>query len=209
MSDENPFAAPTASVVERPELPSVDLSAQKLRLNAWLTVAEALGTIVLLFLVVMGSWQEQEQLLTYSNWLGAALALLGCYLLFQLRELAERLFQAQRLGRVVWFSVLGSVVYQLLMLTVEASTGELDWSMVVSIGSLPLMGVLSLWLGIRLLQVENVYPSFRLMAWLDIASGVLLLLILPGVLAPLPLIGAMLCQAAVFFRAAAELPTAD
>ena len=75
----------------------------------------------------------------------------------------------------------------------------------LSLAGVFVLGCISLWLGICLLRVENVYPSFRLMAWLDIAGGVMLMSLLLAMLAPLPLIGALLAQMLLFFRVAAEL----
>ena len=140
-----------------------------------------------------------------NDWLGVALVLLGCYLLLQLKQLAEARFNAQGLQRPVWTMVLFSLLFAGGMLLLGEPSGELDWPLLLSLAGVFVLGCISLWLGICLLRVENVYPSFRLMAWLDIAGGVMLMSLLLAMLAPLPLIGALLAQMLLFFRVAAEL----
>ena len=61
------------------------------------------------------------------------------------------------------------------------------------------------WLGLRLLKQENLYPSLRIMAWLDIAGGAMLASVLLLVLAVLPPLAATVAMALARWRAAREL----
>lgn len=70
---------------------------------------------------------------------------------------------------------------------------------------LALLGVATLWLGLRLLKQENLYPSLRIMAWLDIAGGAMVVSVLLLVLAMLPLLAATVAMALAYWRAAREL----
>lgn len=205
MQDENPFAAPTVPLVDNQPRELQGWTAGRLNLLGWLCLAGVLGNTLLWLSSFAGVWLDPAQLQVLNDWLGVALVLLGCYLLLQLKQLAEARFNAQGLQRPVWAMVLFSLLFEGGMLLLGEPTGELDWPLFLSLAGVFLLGCISLWLGIRLLRVENVYPSFRLMAWLDIAGGVMLMSLLLALLAPLPLIGALLAQMLLFFRVAAEL----
>lgn len=205
MQDDNPFAAPTVSLVDTQPRELQGWTAGRLNLLGWLCLAGVLGNTLLWLSSFAGVWLDPAQLQVLNDWLGVALVLLGCYLLLQLKQLAEARFNAQGLQRPVWAMVLFSLLFEGGMLLLGEPTGELDWPLFLSLVGVFVLGCISLWLGIRLLRVENVYPSFRLMAWLDIAGGVMLMSLLLALLAPLPLIGALLAQMLLFFRVAAEL----
>ena len=205
MQDENPFAAPTVLLVDTQPRELQGWTAGRLNLLGWLCLAGVLGNTLLWLSSFAGVWLDPAQLQVLNDWLGVALVLLGCYLLLQLKQLAEARFNAQGLQRPVWAMVLFSLLFEGGMLLLGEPTGELDWPLFLSLVGVFVLGCISLWLGIRLLRVENVYPSFRLMAWLDIAGGVMLMSLLLALLAPLPLIGALLAQMLLFFRVAAEL----
>lgn len=205
MQDDNPFAAPTVSLVDTQPRKLEGWTAGRLNLLGWLCLAGVLGNTLLWFSSFAGVWLDPAQLQVLNDWLGVALVLLGCYLLLQLKQLAEARFNAQGLQRPVWAMVLFSLLFEGGMLLLGEPSGELDWPLLLSLAGVFVLGAISLWLGIRLLRVENVYPSFRLMAWLDIAGGVMLMSLLLAMLAPLPLIGALLAQMLLFFRVAAEL----
>ena len=205
MQDDNPFAAPTVPLVDTQLRELQGWTAGRLNLLGWLCLAGVLGNTLLWLSSFAGVWLDPAQLQVLNDWLGVVLVLLGCYLLLQLKQLAEARFNAQGLQRPVWAMVLFSLLFEGGMLLLGEPTGELDWPLFLSLAGVFLLGCISLWLGIRLLRVENVYPSFRLMAWLDIAGGVMLMSLLLALLAPLPLIGALLAQMLLFFRVAAEL----
>ena len=205
MQDDNPFATPTVPLVDSQPRQLAGWTAARLNLLGWLILAAVLGNVLLWLSSFAGAWLEQAQLQVLNDWLGVALVLLGCYLLLQLKQLAEARFNAQGLQRPVWAMVLFSLLFEGGMLLLGEPSGELDWPLLLSLAGVFMLGAISLWLGIRLLRVENVYPSFRLMAWLDIAGGVMLMSLLLALLAPLPLIGALLAQMLLFFRVAAEL----
>jgi hypothetical protein len=67
------------------------------------------------------------------------------------------------------------------------------------------LGLVVLWLGIVLLKVENAYPVLRVLAWLEIASGVMVASVVLLVVGVLPLLAAMVATALVFFHGAKEL----
>ena len=62
-----------------------------------------------------------------------------------------------------------------------------------------------LWTGIVLLKVVNAYPSVRVLAWLNVAAGVLVASVILMMIGVLPLLAAMVASALVFFRGAKEL----
>ena len=72
-------------------------------------------------------------------------------------------------------------------------------------GLLALLGLTMLWLGIMLLKVENAYPALRVLAWLNMAGGVLAASIILLVVAVLPMLAAMVATALVFFNQMALL----
>lgn len=205
MQYDNPFATPTVPLVDSQPRELAGWTASRLNLLGWLSLAAVLGNVLLWLSSFTGAWLEQAKLQVLNDWLGVTLVFLGCYLLLQLKQLAEARFNAQGLQLPVWAMVLFSLLFEGGMLLLGEPSGELDWPRLLSLAGVFMLGAISLWLGIRLLRVENVYPSFRLMAWLDIAGGVMLMSLLLAMLAPLPLIGALLAQMLLFFRVAAEL----
>ena len=72
-------------------------------------------------------------------------------------------------------------------------------------GGLAVLGLVILWLGIVLLKVENAYPLLRTLAWLNVASGVLVASVILLVIGILPMLAAMVASALVFFQGAKEL----
>ena len=80
---------------------------------------------------------------------------------------------------------------------------------VVYVGVLILLGGATSWLGICLLRVQNVYPIFRVMAWMEVIGGAMLATVLLVLVAIIPLLGGTLTMMLVFFRAAAEVQTAN
>lgn len=201
----NPYATPHVSLTENSGPPSLDgWSAGQLRLLAWLSLVSAVGSLLLLALALAEGLQGSQAVGRVSDWLSPVLILLGCYLLIQLKRFAEQRFAAQRLVWPVWAVIVCSLLLGVLDVLWGPATSELGWQMLSYFGVLAGYGALLTWLGIRLRQVQNVYPVFNLMAWMDIIGGIMLASIILLVLAMLPLIGANLAMAWVFFKAAAE-----
>lgn len=202
----NPYAAPQTNLVESLGVEKLEgWSSGRLQLLGYLNLVSALGSVLVLGLALAAGFLEDASLQSLGDWLSPALTLLGCYLLIQLKLLAEQRFAAQQLHKPVWAVVLCGLLLMLLnLLWGDAATGEMGWRMFSYLGVIAGYGALLAWLGFRLRQVQNVYPAFRLMAWLELVGGLMLLTVMLLVLAMLPLIGASVAMAWVFFRAAAE-----
>lgn len=202
---DNPYAAPQVSLVENTEMQRPDgWNSGRLQLLGYLNLVAALGSLVALVLAVMAGFLEDASLESFSEWLNPALTFLGCYLLLQLKFFAEQRFCAQHLSQPTWVVVLWGLLVLMLDLFWTEALGELGWQMVVYLAVLAVYGGLLAWLGFRLRQVQNVYPAFRLMAWLELIGGLMLASVILAVVAMLPLIGASIAMAWVFFQAATE-----
>lgn len=204
--EHNPYSAPRVELLD--PLPVVALerwSAAHLSLLAWLTLVSLLGTLVVFGFGLAAESLEVAAYQSSVDGLNLVLTVLGCYLLLRLKAFAEARFAAKHLAWPVWCSVLG---YGLLGIFEygfdESSMASLNWQAFVYLGLMVLAGGLTLWLGIRLLKVEQAYPVFRLMAWMDIASGICLLSVVLLVVAVLPLLGGSVAMMLVFFKGAAE-----
>lgn len=202
---DNPYAAPQVSLVENTEVQKLEgWSPGLLQLLGYLNLVAALGSLVALVLAVMAGFLEDDSLESFSVWLSPAVTLLGCYLLLQLRFFAEQRFSAQHLSKPTWAAVLFGLLMMMLDLLWKDELGELSWRMFVYFTFIAVYGAVLAWLGFRLRQVQNVYPSFRLMAWLELIGGLMLASVILFMLALLPLLGASIAMAWVFFQAAAE-----
>ena len=208
--DENPYAAPRVSVVDGAPVPQLaQLRAGHLRLLGWLSLVSVFASLVLLLLALrepdLGEAGKQ-----LTDWLGLALVLLGNYLLLCLKRFAEARFAAKGMAWPVWLMVVGGLLLELLDFLFGADM--FNSFNPQGIGYLVLMvayGMATVWLGVCLLRVENVYPAFRLMAWLNIAGGLLMASVLLVLLAIVPLLGSSIALSWVFWRAAAEQRLSD
>jgi hypothetical protein len=202
---DNPYAAPQVSLVENAEVQTLEgWSPGRLQLLGYLNLVAALGSLVALGLAFMAGFLEDTSLETFGDWLSPALTLLGCYLVLQLKFFAEQRFAAQNLSNSTWAVVLWGLLVMMLDLLWKSALDELGWQMFGYLAALAIYGILLAWWGFRLRQVQNVYSSFRLMAWLELIGGLMLASVILVVLAMLPLIGASIATAWVFFQAAAE-----
>ena len=202
---DNPYAAPQVSLVENTEVQKLEgWSPGLLQLLGYLNLVAALGSLVALVLAVMAGFLDDASLESFGDWLSPAITLLGCYLLLQLRFFAEQRFAAQHLSKPTWAVVLCGLLVMVLDLFWTEALEQLDWQMFCYLALIAIYGGLLAWLGFRLRQVQNVYPAFRVMAWLDLIGGLMLLSVILVMLAMLPLIGASIATAWVFFQAAAE-----
>jgi len=203
--DENPYSTPQVSVVEAVPVPSLSgWSAGQLRLLGWLSLISVFASLVLLLLALEEeSVGEQGQRL--ADWLGLALVLLGSYLLLCLKGFAEARFTATGLAWPVWLMVITGLLLELLDFLFGAEMfASLSPQGVTYLILMALYGLATLWLGVRMLRVENVYPAFRLLAWLNIAGGLLMASVVLVLLAILPLLASSLALMLVFWRGAAE-----
>lgn len=207
MDQNNPYAAPQVALVDQ-QAPQQLLgwSAAQLQLLGWLCLVSLLSTLVDLVLVFVVDEQADALLQRGVVALGLISTLLGMYLLLRFKRFAEQRFSARGLTLPVWLAVLFSLVLEALDLAFgEVVLSQLGGPMFVYFGALAVLGGVTLWLGICLLQVKDVYPVFRVMAWMEIVGGGLLATILLMVLAIVPLVGGTLCMMLVFFRGAEEL----
>jgi len=205
--EENPYSAPQVALVDdhRPsKLPG--WSVAQLELLGWLSLVSVLGTLVLLVLAFVGGLTAQAGLERYSNWLGLVMVLLGDYLLLRLNSFAQARFDARGLGAPVWTVVALSLLMEAFDLAFgNRSFTHFSWETLVYFGLVFALGASSTWYGIRLLKVQNVYPVFRLMAWLEIVGGLMMATLVLMLLGMLPLLGATLAMMVVFFKGAAEV----
>lgn len=207
--DENPYAAPRVDLMEDTEpRPMRDWTPGHLRLLAWLSLVCAVSTLVLTGVVVAAGATEDPLMTQLSDWFGVALTLLGCYLLIRLKLFAEARFHAEALAAPVWTVIIGSLVIEALGFMMGDSSTEPGWPMLFYFGVVALLGALTAWLGVRLLKVQNVYPAFRVMGWLDLVGGIMMATIVLMMLGLLPLIAGNVAMMLVFFRGARELEPA-
>ena len=201
MDQHNPFAAPQVALVDAQvpqQLPG--WNAGQLRILGWLNLVYLFANLVVLGLAFV------EDLLTLGDWLSAATTLLGCYLILRLKAFLQARFAARGLDWPVWLSILLSVALELTQLYWgDSALTEYSVPSFTYFGLLALLGLTMLRLGIMLLKVENAYPALRVLAWLNMAGGVLAASIILLVVAVLPMLAAMVATALVFFRGAAEL----
>ena len=204
--EHNPYSAPRVELLE--PLPVVALDhwrAGHLSLLAWLTLVSLLGTLVVLGFGLVAQRLEVGAYQPAIDGLSLALTVLGCYLLLRLKAYAEARFAAKYLAWPVWCAVVSDGVLGIFEYGFEEKLlANLNWQTFVYLGLMALAGGFTLWLGIRLLGVEQAYPVFRLMAWLDIASGICLLSVVLVMVAVLPLLGGNVAMMLVFFKGAAE-----
>jgi hypothetical protein len=203
--DNNPYAAPQASVVENTALAELaDFSPAYLRRLGWLSLISMIASLVLLLMALQHDALpgEGRQL---ADWLGLALMLLGNYLLLCLKGFAEARFAAAGLAWPVWLMVVSGLLLELLDFIFGAEMfSSFNLPGISYFAVMAAYGLATLWLGVRLLRVENVYPSLRLLAWLDITGGLLMASVVLVLLAIVPLLGSSMALAAVFFRGAQE-----
>lgn len=206
--DANPYATPRVELVEQgiPDAFRRRWTPAQLRILAWLCLASIAGGVVLMVLSLLEAFGDGAAFGVYADWLGLLLSLLGAYLLLRLKHLVESRFRGPSLAWPVWLSILLTLLgegWSLLAVTDDALQGW-NWQALVYFALLALIGATTLWLGLRLLKQENLYPSLRIMAWLDIAGGAMLASVLLLVLAVLPLLAATVAMALACWRAARE-----
>ncbi|BCD89580.1 hypothetical protein PSm6_59870 [Pseudomonas solani] len=132
--------------------------------------------------------------------------LLGSYLSLRLKGFAEARFAATGLGWPTWLVILAGMLTQvMLMLVSDQSLARLGWEMGLYLGLMVGYGAVTVWLAVRLLKVQNVYPVFRVMAWLLLVGGVMMATVLLMMIALLPLLGSSIAMALVFFRGARDM----
>lgn len=207
MEQNNPYAAPQVALVDQPKRqPLQGWSAGQLQLLGWLCLVSLLAALVDLVLVFVVDEQADAPLQQGVVALGLVSTLLGMYLLLRFKHFAEQRFDARGLTLPVWLAVFFTLVLEGLDLAFgDTELAQFGWPMFIYFGLLAVLGGVTLWLGIRLLQVRDVYPVFRVMAWMEIVGGGLLATVLLMVLAIVPLVGATLCMMLVFWRGAEEL----
>ena len=202
---DNPYAAPRVSLVDNAEARTLEnWSPGRLQLLGYLNLVAAFGSVVSLALALSAGFLGDASLESFADWLSPAVTLLGCYLLLQLKGFAEQRFAAQHLSRSTWAVLIWGLLVMMLDLLWKDALGELNWRMFVYLAFIAVYGAFLAWLGFRLRQVQNAYPAFRLLAWLELIGGLLLASVILFMLALLPLIGASIAMAWVFFQAAAE-----
>jgi hypothetical protein len=202
MEQNNPYAAPQVALVDEQAPQSLPgWSPGKLQLCGWLSLVYLVATLVVLALAFV------EDLTRLGDVLGVASTLLGCYLALRLKAFLESRFSARGLAWPVWLSILLSVVLEAINLYWRKDELGMGFTpqAVFYFGLAALLGLVILWLGIMLLKVENPYPVLRVLAWLNIATGVLMASVILFLVGILPLLAAMVAAALVFFLGAQEL----
>lgn len=202
---QNPYAAPQVALVEEqaPNLPG--WRAEQLRLLGWLSLVSLLGTVTGLVLAFFVGEERTSGLARGTDTLGIATILLGCYLSLRLKAFAEQRFGAQGLLIPTWLIVVVSILLQAIdVIWGDSLFSGIGPATIVYGVLIVIIGIATLWLGVRLLKTQNVYPVFRVMAWLHIVGGALVASVILMVIGVLPLLAASAALALVFFRAARE-----
>jgi len=207
MEQNNPYSMPQVALVDEYLPQSLEgWTSGRLQLLGWLSLVSVLGTVVLLALSIAGEIGGDKTLKDYLDWLSVALLLLGNYLLIRFKAFAEVRFLASGLAWPIWSVVAVSIVMEVLSLVIdEAEFGKFGWQALLFFGAIALYGAAIVWLGVRLLKVENVYPAFRVMAWFEIVGGVMAASVILILVAVLPMLGASVALMLVFFKGATEL----
>ncbi|WP_330114148.1 hypothetical protein SA496_16395 [Pseudomonas sp. JS3066] len=204
--EENPYAAPRVELVEDAGPRQMNgWTPGHLRLLGWLSLACAVCTLILTGVALAAGATEDPLMTRLSDWIGVALTLLGCYLLIRLKLFAEARFSADGLAPPVWAVIIGSLAIEGLDFLMGDASTEPGWPMLFYFGAVAVLGALTGWLGVRLLKVQNAYPAFRVMGWLDLVGGIMMATIVLMLLGLLPLIAGNLAMMLVFFRGAREL----
>ncbi|WP_043309800.1 hypothetical protein [Pseudomonas sp. ML96] len=201
MDPNNPYASPQVALVDAQAPRPLDgWNPGQLRLLGWLNLAYLVATLVVIGLAFV------ESLVAIGDWLSVAATLLGSYLALRLKAFLQARFAARGLDWPVWLSVVLSVALELAQLYWgETALAEFSAPSYIYFGGLAVLGLVILWLGIVLLKVIEPYPSLRALAWLNVASGVLVASVILLVVGILPMLAAMVASALVFFRGASEL----
>ncbi|WP_137973298.1 hypothetical protein [Pseudomonas sp. F(2018)] len=201
MDPNNPYAAPTVELIDAQAPQQLSgWSPGQLRVLGWLNLVYLVATLVVVGLAFV------ESLATMGDWLSVAATLLGSYLVLRLKAFLEARFDARGLDWPVWLSVVLSVALELAQLYWgDTALAEFSVPSFIYFGGLAVLGLVILWLGIVLLKVENAYPVLRTLAWLNVASGVLVASVILLVIGILPMLAAMVASALVFFHGAKEL----
>ncbi|WP_394558215.1 hypothetical protein [Aquipseudomonas alcaligenes] len=201
MDPNNPYASPQVALVDAQAPRPLDgWNPGQLRLLGWLNLAYLVATLVVIGLAFV------ESLVAIGDWLSVAATLLGSYLALRLKAFLQARFAARGLDWPVWLSVVLSVALELAQLYWgETALAEFSVPSYIYFGGLAVLGLVILWLGIVLLKVIEPYPSLRALAWLNVASGVLVASVILLVVGILPMLAAMVASALVFFRGASEL----
>lgn len=202
MDPNNPYAPPQVALVDAQAAQNLPgWSPGWLQLLGWLSLVYLVATLVVFGLAFV------EDLASLGDALGVASTLLGCYLALRLKAFLESRFSARGLAWPVWLSLLFSVVLEAINLYWREDELGVGFTpeAVFYFGLAALLGLAILWLGVVLLKVENAYPALRVLAWLNIAAGVLMASVILFLAGILPLLAAMVAVALVFFRGAREL----
>lgn len=210
MQPENPYATPTAPLLEPPRATLPGWRAGQLRVLAALCLGEVLATLLMSVAALLIDPLHRSLLGLSLDWLGPLASLLGCYLLIRFKAFVQARFSARGLTRPTW----ALVIMSLLVTALEVALGDAvrrpaGWAAPVYFGGVALYGVFTLWFGLRLLKVRDVYVAVRVMAWLAIVGGAALASVILALGALLPLLGMQLAMMAVFLRGAAERARAD
>lgn len=203
---QNPYAAPQVALVDeqRPRLSG--WSAERLRLLGWLSLVSLVGTVTGLILAFFVGEDRTSDFARGADALSTATLLLGCYLSLRFKAFAEQRFAATGLAIPTWLIVGFSMLLQVIDVAWGDSlfTTDIGPATVAYVAMIVILGGATLWLGIRLLKAQNVYPVFRVMAWLHIVGGALVATVILMMIGLLPLLAASVALALVFFRAARE-----
>lgn len=132
--------------------------------------------------------------------------LLGSYLSLRLKGFAEARFAAVGLAWPTWLVILAGMLTQvMLMLVSDQALAKLGWELGSYLALMVGYGAVTVWLAVRLLKVQNVYPVFRVMAWLLLVGGVMMATVLLVMVALLPLLASSVAMALVFFQGARDM----
>lgn len=207
MDPNNPYAAPQVALIDKQapqKLPG--WSAGQLQVLGWLSLATVTATVVALIAAFFSGGEEASTAGKVGDWLGTSSTMLGCYLLLRFKAFLEQRFAATKLTASVYLIIVTSALSEILhWVWGDAIFMRLGWQAMIYFGLLALMGLATIWLGAMLLKVRDPYPAVRVMAWLEIAGGIMAATVILILLAIIPLLAGTVASAVVFFRGAKEL----
>ncbi len=205
-SEVNPYAVPQVMLVEEVPVQSLNgWSVTQLRLLGWLSLLSAVGALASIGVAGASGYFADRWLAQVGQWLSPALELLGVYLLLRLKRFAEQRFQAENLTSPVMAVAVLGMLLSCMELVLGKATSEPGTPMFIYFGLMWVYGGLLVWMGIRMRNVQNAYPAFTMLAWMNIVGGLMVATVILIVLAIVPLLGTAVAMAFVFFKAAREL----
>lgn len=180
---ENPYLPPSSDVAPiRVALSLADppFSSEYLRVSGWLSLV----LIVLNVVYLAESFVPELFATSVTVALGVSTILLSIYLTYVLVRYLEYRYEAANLRVLFYVLVVVSVLMGIAdLLSVGDASDELSYSMIALIVAMPIYGIPYAMFGFRIKQFAKDSPLLNTLAWLTIATGILISTIIFAMLA--------------------------